>query len=75
MANTNRILMDIAALDRCYQKCIVFLVNAEDIDFVAEGDASLSGHCTVHLKSGYILSGNWHKGQRKGPGNLEPTHV
>jgi len=47
-----------------------FSVNPEDIDFVEEGDASLSGHCIVHLKSGYILSGNWHKGQRKGPGTL-----
>ena len=52
-----------------------FAVNAEDIDFVAEGDASLSGHCTVHLKSGYILIGNWHKGHRKGPGTLRPCTI
>ena len=43
-------------------------MSPEDIEAVTEGDSSLKGHCTVQLKSGFILGGYWVNGRRKGPG-------
>ncbi len=48
---------------------ILFLiVDAEDIEVIIEGDERLHGTCIVKLKSGHVLSGQFVKGRRKGPG-------